>query len=71
MAEAANPTSEVDDGRVPSAAESDSSRRLSRRRRNSDGDFFFCAATGTDMASICITGLSQVSKGIRRIKMPS
>jgi hypothetical protein len=38
---------------------------------NSDGDYFFCAASGTDMAPIFRTALSQASKGIKLIKMPS
>lgn len=37
---------------------------------NSDGDYFFCAATGTDMASIFTTALSQVSKGIKLVRIP-
>ena len=37
---------------------------------NSDGDYFFCAATGTDMAPIFKTALSQATKGIKLIKLP-
>lgn len=37
---------------------------------NTDGDFFFCAASGDDMASIFTTALAQVSSGIKLIRMP-
>lgn len=38
---------------------------------NSDGDFFFCAAKGQDMAPIFITALSQVSHGVRLMNLPN
>ena len=41
-----------------------------RATENSDGDYFFCGASGVDMAPIFKTALSQVSKGIKLIKMP-
>lgn len=37
---------------------------------NSDGDYFFCAASGTEMAPIFKTALSQASKGIKLILLP-
>jgi hypothetical protein len=41
-----------------------------RNAENSDGDYFFCAATGTDMAPIFKTALSQASSGIRLMRLP-
>ena len=35
---------------------------------NADGDFLVCAASGTAMAPILRTALSQASKGIKLIK---
>ena len=35
-----------------------------------DGDYFFCAASGTDMAPIFKTALSQASSGIKLIRLP-
>ena len=37
---------------------------------NTDGDYFFCAASGSDMASIFKTALSQASGGIKLIRLP-
>ncbi|MGZ4553593.1 MAG: pilus assembly protein TadG-related protein [Mycobacteriaceae bacterium] len=37
---------------------------------NSDGDYFFCAASGSDMASIFTTAIAQASKGIRLMNLP-
>jgi len=48
----------------------DCSTTTGRNTENADGDFFFCAASGTDMASIFVTGLSQISQGIRLIQLP-
>jgi len=53
---------------VPSAADSDCSDTTEQSLENADGDFFFCAASGTDMAPIFRTALSQASKGIKLIK---
>jgi Flp pilus assembly protein TadG len=71
MAQAASPTRVVDGGGgVASAADSDCSSVAKRTAENADGDYFFCAASGTDMAPIFRTALSQASKGIKLIKMP-
>lgn len=37
---------------------------------NSDGDFYFCATSGTEMANIFKTALSQVQKGIKLVNLP-
>jgi hypothetical protein len=48
----------------------DCSSTTGRTAENSDGDFFFCAASGDDMGSIFVTALSQVSSGIKLINLP-
>ena len=53
-----------------SVAQNDCSTTAERTTENSDGDYFFCGATGTDMAPIFKTALSQVTKGIKLLKMP-
>jgi hypothetical protein len=68
MAQAASPTrGEVP---VPSVAQNDCSTQALRDTENADGDFLFCASSGTDMAPIFRTALGQVSKGIKLIKIP-
>ena len=57
------------EGVAASASNSCSTDAL-RATENADGDYFFCAATGTQMAPIFKTALSQVSKGIKLIRMP-
>ena len=37
---------------------------------NSDGDYFFCAASGDNMAPIFKTALGQVSKGVKLLNLP-
>ncbi|MFL6155345.1 MAG: TadE/TadG family type IV pilus assembly protein [Marmoricola sp.] len=41
-----------------------------RAAENADGDYFFCAASGTDMAPIFKTALSQAGAGIKLIRLP-
>lgn len=38
---------------------------------NSDGDYFFCAAKGGELADIFRTALTQLSGGVKLLKMPS
>lgn len=66
LAEAASPTT----GGVASANNTDCSTVAGRTAENSDGDYFFCAASGTDMAPIFKTALSQAGAGIRLIRLP-
>ena len=62
MAQAASPTAIVDGvGGDPSVADSDCSDTAEQTSENSDGDFFFCAASGTEMAPIFRTALSPAS----------
>lgn len=42
-----------------------------RTAENTDGDFFFCAATGPELAPLFATAISQVTNSIRLIKLPS
>jgi hypothetical protein len=55
---------------VPSVANSDCSTAAEQAAENADGDYFFCAASGSDMATIFRTALSQTSKGIKLMKLP-
>jgi hypothetical protein len=55
---------------VASANNNDCGTVAGRTTENSDGDYFFCAATGTDMAPIFKTALSQAGAGIRMIRLP-
>jgi hypothetical protein len=66
LAGAASPNAD----NVPSAANNGCSTDSERATENADGDYFFCAASGSDMASIFTTALSQVSTGIKLIRMP-
>jgi hypothetical protein len=71
LAQAASPTRIVDGvGGDPSVAQNDCSTDALRAAENSDGDFLFCAASGTDMAPIFTTALSQTTKGIKLMRMP-
>jgi len=42
----------------------------SRAAENSDGDFFFCAASGDDMGSIFVAALNQVGGGVKLMNLP-
>ena len=66
LAVAASPTAS---GAV-SAANFDCGTTAGRNSENADGDFFFCAATGTDMAAIFKTAFVQIANGIRLIRLP-
>lgn len=57
-------------GGAASTNDKDCSTTAGRASENSDGDYFFCAASGTDMAPIFKTALSQASAGIRLIRLP-
>ena len=41
-----------------------------RDAENADGDYLFCGASGTDMAPIFRTALTQASKGIKLVRLP-
>jgi hypothetical protein len=65
LAQAASPVEGV-----PSMAQSDCSSAAERTAENADGDYLFCGASGTDMAPIFKTALSQATKGIKLLKLP-
>jgi hypothetical protein len=66
LADVASPTT----GGLPSSNNNDCGTTSGRNAENSDGDYFFCAASGTDMAPIFKTALSQASSGIKLIRLP-
>jgi len=53
-----------------SVADSTCSSTTERNAENSDGDYFFCAASGDNMSSIFATAVSQASSGIKLIRLP-
>jgi hypothetical protein len=66
LAQAASPNPRTG---APSAAEGcASSTQIAAE--NKDGDYFFCAATGTELADIFKTAVAQVSSGVRLVKLP-
>ncbi len=54
----------------PSVANNSCKTTAEQTVENGDGDYFFCAVQGADLAPIFKTALSQVSKGIKLIRMP-
>lgn len=40
-------------------------------KENSDGDYFFCSANGSDFRNIFLTAFSQVSKNVKLVKLPN
>ncbi|WP_209714495.1 TadE/TadG family type IV pilus assembly protein [Marmoricola sp. OAE513] len=66
LADVASPTSTG----APSTNNSDCGTTAGRTAENTDGDYFFCAASGTDMAPIFKTALSQAGSGIKLIRLP-
>ncbi|QZY28704.1 pilus assembly protein [Nocardioides coralli] len=61
----------VDPSGAPSDADNACSNVAQRAIENSDGDFFFCAASGDDMASVFVTAITSASGGIKLIQLPS
>jgi hypothetical protein len=53
-----------------STANNDCSSVPGRTAENTDGDYFFCAASGTDMAAIFVTAFTQIANGVRLIQLP-
>jgi len=53
-----------------STANFDCSTTAGQNSENADGDFFFCAGTGTDMAPIFKTAFGQIAIGIKMIALP-
>ncbi|WP_416955838.1 pilus assembly protein TadG-related protein [Nocardioides sp. T5] len=65
LAEAASPA----DSGVPSEA-SPCTTTASRVEENTDKDYYFCAAQGSELADIFKTAVAQVSSGVRLVKLP-
>lgn len=66
LAEAASPSAT---GAATTASTCDSP--TSRVEENEDGDYYFCAAQGSELSSIFKTAIAQVSSGVRLVKLPS
>ncbi|MCW2787439.1 MAG: hypothetical protein JWP74_3956 [Marmoricola sp.] len=66
LANAASPTSTG----AASADDNNCGTLAGRTAENADGDYFFCGASGTDMAPIFKTALSQAASGIKLIQLP-
>ncbi|MFC7361798.1 TadE/TadG family type IV pilus assembly protein [Nocardioides astragali] len=65
LAAAASPS---DSGAASAASACDST--TSRAAENADGDYYFCAAQGSELANIFKTAVAQVSTGVRLVKLP-
>jgi hypothetical protein len=66
LAAAASPTASG----AASAANFNCGTAAGRTSENTDGDYFFCAASADVMAPIFKTALGQLAKGIRLIQLP-
>lgn len=55
---------------LPSVAQNDCTDQPKRDDENGDGDYFFCAVSGTVMAPIFETALGQLATGSRLIQLP-
>jgi Flp pilus assembly protein TadG len=66
LAAAASPTPSG----TPSRADSDCSTSAERVAENKDGDYFYCAASGTELGPIFATAVNAVTESIKLIRMP-
>ena len=55
---------------TPSKAESDCSTNAERVAENKDGDYYFCAVSGSELGPIFATAIVAVTESIRLIEMP-
>lgn len=53
-----------------SDADNDCSTTARRTTENSDGDFFYCAATGSELAPIFVSALNQLNPNSRLLRLP-
>lgn len=67
LASAASP----DTAGNPSVADTNCATAAGRTQENTDGDFYFCAATGSEFSAIFATAIAQISKSIRLVPLPS
>lgn len=56
---------------IPSDADNDCSTAALRNIENSDGDFFFCAASGNELGPIFVSAVNAISSNSRLIRIPS
>jgi hypothetical protein len=54
----------------PSDADNDCGSVTNRNIENSDGDFFFCAASGTEMGPIFVSAVNAISSNSRLVRIP-
>ncbi|MDD1476828.1 TadE/TadG family type IV pilus assembly protein [Arthrobacter sp. H16F315] len=54
----------------PSDADNDCSTTALRAVENSDGDFFFCAANGTELGPIFVSAINAINPNSRLIRIP-
>jgi len=54
----------------PSLADWNCSDPLQAAKENSDGDFYFCAANGAQLAGIFSTAVAQITSTTKFVKMP-
>ncbi len=54
----------------PSIADNDCGTAAKRSAENSDGDFFFCAASGTELGPIFVSAVNAISPNSRLIRIP-
>ncbi len=55
---------------VPSLADNDCTTAGGRAAENADGDFFFCGASGDDLAPLFKTAFGQIAGKIRLLNLP-
>lgn len=55
---------------IPSTASNDCSTTALRAAENSDGDMFFCAATGAEMGPIFASAVNAINTNSRLIRLP-
>ena len=54
----------------PSDADNDCSTTALRSTENADGDFFFCAASGTELGPIFVSAINAINPNSRLIRIP-
>mgnify|MGYP000294519060 CR=1 FL=1 len=55
----------------PSTSNNDCSTAALRTAENSDGDFFFCAASGSELGPIFVSAVNAISSHSRLIRLPA
>jgi hypothetical protein len=55
---------------TPSAASNDCSTPALTSAENTDGDYFFCAASGTDLGPIFVSAINAISPNSRLVRIP-